>query len=176
MAQPPPSRSSRSLQYALQNNMNRTSIKVACGTHELLPYHVTPYKPFPGSAFAVKIEGRCEASRPTIQCVNGAIAAFNSVVNVMIRDLQFKSCGNQKQTKFFADTPTLYISNCIHVILQNVKVHVTGQYGSGIVLKNFIAVRKISLDTITVQHNGTHGIGIQCDIEKTISYWLTVTM
>ena len=163
MAQPPPSRSCRSLQYALQNTLNRTSITVECGTHELLPYHVPPYKSFSGSAFAVRIEGECESSRPTVQCLNGAIATFNRVDHVIIRDLEFKGCGKQEQPMFFTETPTLYISNCINVILQNVTV--TGQYGSGIVLKNFIAVGEISLDSVTIRHNGTYGTGIQCDIQ-----------
>ena len=165
MAQPPPSRSCRSLQYAIKNALNRTSIRVECGTHELLPYHVHPYTSFPGSAFAVKIEGGCESSQPTIQCLNGAIATFNNVVDVIIRDLEFKGCGKQEQPKFFTDSPTLYISNCINVVLQNVTVHIAGQYSSGIVLKNFIAVGEISLDSVTIWHNGTYGTGIQCDIQ-----------
>ena len=168
MAQPPPSRSCRSLQYALWNALNSTSIRITCGTHGLQPYPVDPYKPFPANAFALRIEGECATSRPTVQCLNGATVAITGAVDVMIKDIVFRDCGKKEDPKLPANSvprsPTLYFSSCTNVAVHNVTVLITSQNGTGIVLTNIITYGVITLYDVSVLHNGTHGYGIICNI------------
>ena len=168
MAQPPPSRSCRSLWYALNCTQNTTAIKITCGTHGLQPYPVDPYKPFPADSFALTIEGECATSQPTVQCLNGATAALTGVVDVMIKDIMFRDCGKNEDPKPPAysvpRSPTLYFSRCTNVSVHNVTVHITGQYGTGIVLTNIVTHGVITLYDVSVLHNGTYGYGIICNI------------
>ena len=168
MAQPPPSRSCRSLEYALYYTINTTSIKITCGTHGLQPYPVDPYRPFPANAFALRIEGECATSRPTVQCLNGATTAVTGVANVMIKAIVFHDCGKKEDPKLPSHSvprsPTLYFSSCTNVTVHNVTVHVTGQNGTGMVLTNIITHGVITLYDVSVLHNGTYGYGILCNI------------
>ena len=68
MVQPPPSRSCRSLQYALRNSLNDTSIRVVCGIHE---YFESPQESFPKGTLNIQIDGECAIGPPTIRCMNG---------------------------------------------------------------------------------------------------------
>ena len=172
MAQQPPSRSCRSLQYALQNTLNTTDIRIKCGTHELRPYDVPASKPFPAGVFALRIEGECVTSRPTVRCLNRAVVAFNGIANVILEEIDFEDCGNQEEPTLVDSFPTLYFSKCTDVRLQHITVHITGQCGSGISLKEVISYGVIALNDVSVLHNGTHGNGILCDIHGT--YQLSV--
>ena len=154
MAQPPPSRACRSLQYALYNTLNTTFIRITCGTHELRPYNVPASIPH-----SLRIEGECASSRPTVQCANRTIAIFKGVVNVVISGIVLKDHGEPNILM-----PTLCISNCNFLRLQHVTVYVTGQHGTGILLKYTGASGKITLYNVSVSHNGTDGVGIDCDI------------
>ena len=169
MAQPPPSRSCRSLQYALQNTLNVTTIRITCGTHGLQLYSVDPYKQFPADAFALRIEGECATSRPTVQCLNGATVAITGVVDVMIKDIVFHDCGKKEDPKLPANSftrfPTLHFSNCTNVTIHYVTVIITSQNGTGIVLTNIVARGVITLYDVSVLHNGTYGAGILCNIQ-----------
>ena len=163
-AQPPPSRPCRSLQYALQNALNSTFIKITCGTHELQPDFVFPYLPIPTGLLALRIEGECATKRPTVRCQNGALAAFKGIVNLTIDEIDFEDCGNQEEAILDDSFSTLYIFNCTNVKLQHITIHITGQRGSGIAIKNFVSYGVITLNDVSILHNGTHGTGIQCDI------------
>ena len=160
MAQPPPSRSCRSLEYAIKNAKNSTSIRVVCGTHPLHTYHV-PQNAFQSilkEPFALKLEGECANDWPIIQCLN------RITVKVEIRGIAFKGCGEQEHLKNDDDNPALYFSNCTNVMLQHVTVHITGLYGSGIGVKNVLPHGVITLYDVSVLHNGTYGYGIICNI------------
>ena len=166
LAQPPPSRSCRSLHYALQNTLNSTSIRVACGTHKLQSYRVPPnrFQSLQTGISALRILGECATDQPTVQCLNGITITFKEFTQVEIGGMEFTGCGKQEHPKTADDIPTLYFSNCTNVSLQQVTVHITGQYGKGIVLTNIVAHGVISLYNVSVLHNGTYGSGIQCEI------------
>ena len=168
MVKPHPSKSCKTLLYALQNALNTTSIRITCGTHGLQPYPVDPYKPFPADSFALRLESECATSRPTVQCLNGATVAIMDVIEVMIRDIVFRDCGKNDDPKVTANrvprSPTLYLSSCTDVTVHNVTVYVTGQNGTGIVLTNIVAHGVITLYDVSVLHNGTYGYGIICNI------------
>ena len=166
MAQPPPSRSCRSLQYALWNALNSTSIRVMCGIHALQTYHVPPntFQSIQKEPFALKLEGECAIDRPIIQCLNGTTVTFKEFTEVEIGEILFKGCGEQEHLKNADDNPALYFSNCTIVTLQHVTVHISGLYGIGIAVKDVLPHGVITLYDVSVLHNGTYGYGIQCDI------------
>ena len=156
MAQPPPSKSCRSLQYALQNRMNRTSIKIKCGTHKLQSFKFVIAK---GRSFALKIEGECATNRPIVMCWHGTAVSFSSFIELQIGRIVFEGCGLQELPKVIDYIPTLYFTNCTNVTLQLVTVHITEQYGTGIVLMNAVTHGVFTLYDVSVLHNGTHGGG-----------------
>ena len=167
MAQPPPSRSCRSLEYALWNALNSTSIRVVCGTYTLHSFNAPPnkFQSVQKEPFALKLEGKCATDWPIIQCLNGITVTFNAFKEVEIREISFKGCGEQEHLKNVDDNPALYFSNCTNVMLQHVTVHITGLYGIGIVVKNILPHGVNTLRDVSVLHNGTYGTGILCNIQ-----------
>ena len=167
MAQPPPSRSCKSLEYALNYALNRTSIRVVCGTYTLHSFHAPPnkFQSVLKEHFALKLEGKCATDQPIIQCPNGITVTFKEFTEVEIGEIAFKGCGEQEHLKNVDDNPALYFSNCTNVMLQHVTVHITGLYGIGIVVKNIPAHGMITLYDVSVLHNGTYGMGILCNIQ-----------
>ena len=165
MAQPPPSRSCRSLRYALHNTLNSTSIIIMCGTHDLQPVYSLPQNdllvitegPF-------SLRGECSTKPPIVQFLNGTMVAFTNLTEVRIRELVFEGYIKHEHPKLIEDKPTLHFSKCTNVTLQHVTVHITGQYGSGIALTDIVAHGVITLYDVSVLHNGTYGTGILCDI------------
>ena len=173
MAPPPPSRSCRSLQYALQNIMGSTLIKITCGTHELQPgSYYGPHNgfySFSNGSFALWIVGECATNRPTVQFLNRTTATFYEYRKVIIREVVFEGYNNDEVYEHSKRTgvqhnPTLYISHCTNVILHNVTVHVAGLNGVGIALDRIVAHGVITLYNVSVLHEGTYGAGIICNI------------
>ena len=165
MAQPPPSRSCRSLQYALRNALNSTFIRVECGTYTFQTYNLPPnkFQSIQKKSFALKLEGVCAIDRPIIQCLNGTTVAFMEITEVEIGEIAFKGCGEQEHLKNV--DPALHFSYCTNVMLQHVTVQITGLYCSGIVVKNIPTHGVITLYDVSVLHNGTYGAGIFCNIQ-----------
>ena len=173
MAQPPPSSSCRSLQYALRNALNSTSIRVMCGIHTLQTYHVSPneFQSIPNEPFALKLDGECAMDRPIIQCLNVTSVAFKEFTEVEIGEIIFKGCGErERQNNIVVDNSrsALYFSNCTNVMLQHVTVHITGLYGIGIAVTNTPAHGVNTLRDVSVLHNGKYGAGIFCKIQGNI--------
>ena len=172
MAQPPPGRSCRSLQYALQNIMGSTLIKITCGTHKLQPgYYYGPHDgfySFSNGSFVLWIVGECATNRPTVQFLNRTTATFSDFSKLTIREVVFK--GYNKDEDYVhpkpahKHNPTLYIYRCTNVTLQNVTVHVAGLYGIGLAMDTIIAHGVITLYNVSVLHEGTYGVGIICNI------------
>ena len=166
MVQPPPSKSCRSLQYALKNALNSTSIRVGCGTHKLESYNVQPNKfsTIPDHSVVLMIEGECATNQPTVHCQNETTATFKELKGIEIKKLVFEQCGRQEHSETGDDSPTLHFSRCTFVTLQHVTVHRTGLYGNGIVLTDVVTHGVITLSGISIFHSGRYGTGIQCDI------------
>ena len=113
MAQPPPSRSCKSLRYALQNSLDSTSIRVTCGTHD---HFKTSDMALPTSTLNVTVVGECTKDRPTVRCMNGSSIAFHGITSVVVRELVIETCGKQGDLHMCENNPTtLYISNCTNV-------------------------------------------------------------
>ena len=176
MSQPSPSRSCRSLQYAIKNALNSTSIRVGCGSYE---YHESPRQAFPNVLFSVQLEGDCAIGQPVIKCMNGANLAFSDLANVMVRELTFEMIGEQSILQLDTIKPTLDFSTCTNVTIQDVTIRVNVPRGTGISLEHTTNNGKIILHNISVLHSGTHGIGIHCDILRvadSLPHNLTLSM
>ena len=175
MAQPPPSRSCRSLQYALQNILYSTSINIRCGTYKLQPDYYIPPNVLHLQAkemLALTIQGACATSRPTVQFVNVTTAAtFMSFSELVISDVVVE--GYNKIQGYQNPKPAdiefkINILNCTNVTIHHVTVHVSGQHGAGIVLSKIANNGRVTMRKVTIVHNGRYGAGIYCDIQGII--------
>ena len=164
MAQPPPSSSCRSLQYALQYALNSTSIIITCGRHE---YPKTSDMAFPKHLWNVRIVGECTKNRPTVQCMNGGNIALHYLTNVEVSNLMIERHGTQGGYEMDSDNAVVDISYCANVRMKSIRVSIMASHGSGISLRHSSTNGEIILQNVSILHNGTYGSGIDCDILRT---------
>ena len=163
-AQPPPSSSCRSLQYALQYALNSTSIIITCGRHEYLK---TSNLAFPKHTWNVRIMGECTNNRPTVQCMNGGNIALHYLTNVEVSNLMIERHGTQGGYKMDSNNAIVNITYCANVRITNIKVSTMASNGSGIFLRHSSTNGEIILQNVSILHDGTYGTGIDCDILRT---------
>ena len=166
-AQPPPSSSCRSLQYALQYALNSTSIIITCGRHEYLKMSDMV---FPKHLWNVRIVGECTKNRPTVQCMNGGNIALHYLTNVEVSNLMIERHGTQGGYEMDSDNAVVDISYCANVRMKSIRVSIMASHGSGISLRHSSTNGEIILQNVSILHNGTYGSGIDCDILRTAQY------
>ena len=163
LAQPRPHLSCKSLLYALQSILSSTSIRVTCGTHEYFKSSTTT---LPAGAMHVQIVGECSKEQPTVRVLNGSNLELHGITRIVVRELVIETWGKHGDLQLANNNSILYISNCTDVRLQNIAVRISAPRGIGILLRHTAAGGNIILYNVSIQHSGTHGTGIHCNITR----------